>query len=86
MAKTVVNDNGGTAVDTAWTRTATGPATISGTEGQAAITAAAVPAGTYTLSETGGPAGYALTGWACTNGVTVNASNQIALALDQTTV
>ena len=86
LAKTVVNDNGGTAVDTAWTLTATGPATISGTEGQAAITAAAVPAGTYTLSETGGPAGYALTGWACTNGVTVNASNQIALALDQTTV
>ncbi|MET4730517.1 hypothetical protein ABIE09_004336 [Lysobacter enzymogenes] len=86
LAKTVVNDNGGAAVDTAWTLTATGPATISGTEGQAGITAAAVPVGTYTLSETGGPAGYALTGWACTNGVTVDASNQIALALGQTTV
>lgn len=86
LAKTVVNDNGGTAVDTAWTLTATGPATISGTEGQAAITAASVAAGTYTLSETGGPAGYALTGWACTNGVAVNAGNQIALALGQTTV
>ncbi|ROU04658.1 hypothetical protein D9T17_22700 [Lysobacter enzymogenes] len=86
LAKTVVNDNGGTAVDTAWTLTATGPATISGTEGQAAITAAVVPVGTYTLSETGGPAGYALTGWACTNGVTVDASNQIVLALGQTTV
>ena len=86
LAKTVVNDNGGAAVDTAWTLTATGPATISGTEGQAGITAAAVPVGTYTLSETGGPAGYALTGWACTNGVTVDASNRIVLALGQTTV
>lgn len=82
LLKTVINDNGGTALDTAWTLNATGPSTISGTEGQAAITNAVVPAGTYTLTETGGPAGYTAGTWVCTAGTLVG--NSLTLTNDQT--
>ena len=58
LVKTVTNDNGGTAVPTAWTLAAAGPTPISGATGSAAVTNATVNAGTYTLSESGGPAGY----------------------------
>ncbi|NUO78410.1 MAG: DUF11 domain-containing protein, partial [Lysobacter sp.] len=79
LLKTVVNDNGGTALDTAWTLTATGPTTgVTGTEGQAAVTNAAVAAGTYTLSEAGGPAGYTAGAWTCTAGTLTG--NSLVLA------
>ncbi len=68
IVKTVVNDNGGTAVATDWTLTATGPTTVSGVTGDPAITAAAVSAGSYTLSETG-PAGYTAGTWSCVGGI-----------------
>ena len=62
----MTNDNGGTAVDTDWTLTATGPTPIvTGVEGDAAITTAPVTAGHYTLSESG-PAGYTPSAWVCT--------------------
>ena len=55
----MVNDNGGTAVDTDWTLSADGPTDgVSGVEGDPAITNAPVDPGDYTLAETGGPAGY----------------------------
>jgi hypothetical protein len=80
LQKTVVNDNGGTALDTAWTLAASGPTSVSGVEGNVAVTNAAVNAGTYTLSETGGPSGYtASTTWVC-SGVTVTNGNQITLS------
>ncbi len=69
LIKTVVNDNGGTAVATDWTLSADGPSPISGTTGAPAVTAAAVEIGTYTLDETG-PLGYAASDWTCLNGVT----------------
>jgi len=54
LEKTVINNDGGTAVDTAWTLEATdGTTTISGIEGATAVTAAALAPGTYTLSESG---------------------------------
>ncbi|QCW26122.1 DUF11 domain-containing protein [Lysobacter enzymogenes] len=84
LRKTVVNNNGGTAAATAWTLNAAGPTPISGTHGSAAVTNAAVGAGTYTLSETG-PAGYNASAWVCTNGVTVTGGNQITLANGATT-
>ncbi|MEI2429554.1 hypothetical protein RDV84_21280 [Lysobacter yananisis] len=84
LRKTVVNNNGGTAAATAWTLNAAGPTPISGTHGSAAVTNAAVGAGTYTLSETG-PAGYNPSAWVCTNGVTVTGGNQITLANGATT-
>lgn len=70
LEKDVVIDNGGTAVDTDWTLQATngGDTTISGVEGAGTITDAEVPAGTYVLSESGGPSGYTNTGWSCDGG------------------
>ncbi len=69
LVKTVTNDNGGTAVPTAWTLNASGPTTpISGTTGSAAVTSVPVNAGSYALSESGGPPGYAPGAWICTGG------------------
>ena len=61
LVKTVTNDNGGTAAASAWTLSATGPVTLSGPTG----TSGDVSAGTYTLSESGGPAGYTAGTWSC---------------------
>ena len=64
----MVNDNGGTAVDTDWTLTADGPTDgVSGVEGDPSITNTPVNPGNYTLTETGGPAGYTATAWTCQN-------------------
>ena len=59
--------------DTSWTLHADlvgneSPAVaISGTEGAPEVTGAAVPVGTYALSESGGPAPWTTVGWACTD-------------------
>ncbi|WP_454261910.1 DUF7507 domain-containing protein [Pseudoxanthomonas mexicana] len=81
LVKQVVNDNGGTAAATAWTLVATGTSrTISGATGTAAVTGAAVPAGTYALSETGGPAAYTASTWSCVkNGGAAVSANSISL-------
>ena len=78
LVKTVTNDNGGTAVPTDWTLTRHRPTPIIGTTGSAAVTAAPVNAGTYTLTETG-PAGYTACAWTCVGGTQTGSS--IALAL-----
>ena len=70
----MINDNGGTAVPTAWTLAAGGPTPISGTSGSTAVTNAPVNAGTYTLAETGGPAGYTAGPWTCTGGTVTGAT------------
>ena len=66
LNKVVVNDNGGTALESAWTLTATGnpvtdPATLSGPVPRAtpmsSVALASTPA-RYDLSESGGPASY----------------------------
>ncbi|KWS05974.1 conserved repeat domain protein [Lysobacter capsici AZ78] len=81
LIKTVTNNNGGAAVATAWTLTATGPSNISGVTGTPAVTAASVNAGTYTLSETGGPAGYTAGTYSCVlNGGAAVVANSITLA------
>jgi len=80
LEKTVTNDNGGTAVPTAWTLAAAGPTPISGTTGSAAVTNAVVNAGTYTLSESGGPSGYTASGWTCTGGTVTGSSVVVANA------
>ncbi|WP_345439734.1 hypothetical protein [Microbacterium gilvum] len=67
LIKEVVNDDGGTALPTAWTLAADGPADIAGPTGDESVTAAAVLAGSYTLSETG-PSGYAAGAWSCQGG------------------
>ncbi|MEI2796533.1 hypothetical protein V8246_12795, partial [Pseudoxanthomonas sp. F11] len=82
LVKQVVNDQGGTAVPTAWTLVATGStATISGATGSAAVTGAMVPVGIYALSETGGPSGYAAGTWSCVkNGGAAVSANSISLS------
>ncbi|MBM9467668.1 DUF7927 domain-containing protein [Nakamurella leprariae] len=84
LVKQVVNgDTGGTAVPADWTLTATGPVTVSGTSGAAAITAAVVPVGNYTLSESG-PDGYMAGSWVC-DGVTIEAGRiTVGVGIDLT--
>ena len=60
LVKKVVNDNGGTAVESDFTLSAAGPTPISGAGGVSKD----VDAGTYTLSETG-PNGYSASEWVC---------------------
>ncbi|UOF14587.1 OmpA family protein [Lysobacter capsici] len=81
LVKTVTNDNGGTAVATAWTLEAAGPTNITGATGSAAVTNASVNPGSYTLSETGGPAGYTAGTYSCVlNGGAAVVANSITLA------
>ncbi len=85
LLKTVDNgDTGGTAVDTDWTLIARGPAGISGAEGDAAVTGAAVPIGTYTLSEGDGPAGYEAGTWDCGDHPVTD--GQVTIALDENVI
>src|SRR5207344_180680 len=65
---------GATATPANWTLAAAGPTPISGTSGSAAVTNATVNAGTYTLSESGGPAGYTAGAWSCTAGTLTGSS------------
>jgi hypothetical protein len=79
LKKVVVNDNGGTATKADFTLAAAGPVTISGKDGEPAVTGAIVQAGTYTLSETG-PAGYDASQWSCVkNGGTPVSGSSISL-------
>ncbi len=70
LDKIVVNDNGGTAVASAWTLTANGGAAGSiagpGAAGSAdVVSGAGFKAGTYALSESAGPFGYTAGAWSC---------------------
>ncbi|HEX6576378.1 MAG TPA: hypothetical protein VF042_15525 [Gemmatimonadaceae bacterium] len=92
LVKEVINDNGGTANASAWTLTATGTSAGFSGAGSPATGATAtngpnnVTAGVqYTLSESGGPAGYtAASAWVCTGGGTFVSPNKITLALAET--
>ena len=90
IAKHVINDNGGTANAGDWMLSA--QSTLFGFAGNglpalgpdASITQGVV-AGQYTLTESGGPAGYtASAAWVCTGGGTFTAPNKITLAVGQT--
>ncbi len=84
LEKTVTSDFGGTAEPGDWTLSATGPTTISGTIGTDAVTEAEVPAGTYTLAESGGPTGYTAGDWSCTGGTVTGTSVVVPLGGDVT--
>ena len=80
LVKQVVNDNGGTLLANTVNLTASGPTPITGVTGAAAVNAANVNAGTYTLTEAATP-GYTQGAWSCTAGtLTVNS---LVLALNQ---
>jgi predicted ribosomally synthesized peptide with SipW-like signal peptide len=81
LLKTVINDDFGTALDTAWTLSASGPTNISGIEGAVAVTGASVNPGEYILSESGGPIGYVASQYSCViNGGNPVIGNNITLA------
>ena len=70
LNKVVVNNNGGTAAESAWTLTANGGAagTLSGPGAAGATDVSSdgtFKAGTYALSESAGPAGYSASAWSC---------------------
>jgi len=77
LVKVVTKDNGGTAVPANWMLRANGPTPFQG----AGTVETNVDAGTYTLSEFGGPTGYIASNWVCDNG-TLNGSD-LTLALNQ---
>jgi hypothetical protein len=83
LLKTVVNNNGGTALNTAWTLTATG-ATSSPTNliGNTPVNSGSTfKPDTYTLSENGGPSGYVASTYSCVkNGASPVSGNTITLA------
>jgi len=65
LVKSVINDHGGTANATDWILDAAGPTPLSGAGG---VAATQVLPGSYTLSESAGPAGYTAGNWSCTAG------------------
>ncbi len=64
LVEVVTNDNGGTAAPSAWTLKAAGPTRLSVPSGTRKV----VRAGSYDLSETGGPSGYTASPWTCSEG------------------
>lgn len=79
LVKSVTNNDGGTAAPSAWTLNADGPTDLTGTNGAPSVTAVPVDAGTYDLSETGGPSGYAASAWVCTGTGTQSDSDTVIL-------
>jgi hypothetical protein len=80
LVKVVTNNNGGTAVASSVTLTATGPTGFSGA-GPTVNNGASFDAGTYNLSETSLP-GYAASAWVCVGG-TQDDSDTVTLGLGQ---
>ena len=87
LLKNVTNNSGGSAADTDWTLSASGPTPISGAEGDVAVTNATVSLGSYDLSESG-PEGYGASDWECTGGtqddgdtVTIAASDNVTCTI-----
>lgn len=67
LVKKVINDDGGSAIPANWTLTASGPTGFSGA-GPSVSSGEGFAAGTYNLSEGGGPAGYSASSWDCVGG------------------
>ena len=67
LVKRVINDNAGTASPSDWILSANGPTPFSG-NGPSTSNGEGFLAGTYNLSEGGGPDGYDASGWVCDGG------------------
>jgi hypothetical protein len=81
LVKEVINDNGGAAVAAQWTLAASGPSGFSG-PGPAVSNEGELTPGTYHLSESGGPEGYAASDWDCVGG-TQNDADTVTVAVDE---
>ena len=85
LVKVVDNGTtGATATAADWTLSATGPTPFSGTANTPAVTSIPVKVGAYTLTESGGPAGYTASGWTCTGTPVTVGTVTIALATHAT--
>ena len=85
LRKVVVNDNGGTALATAWTLTGDGAGSndVSGTTPVDSGTG--LLADTFALSESGGPSGYSSgTGYSCVGGTQVGQSVTVGIGQSAT--
>ncbi|MDQ6527262.1 DUF5979 domain-containing protein [Nocardioides sp. LHD-245] len=78
LVKTVQNTGGGSATAASFTLTGTGPTTISGPGGSAAVTSQRVGTGSYDLTETG-PVGYVSQGWSCSGGTGNGANGSVTV-------
>ena len=67
LRKVVANDNGGTALDTAWTLTANGTDANDLTGSTPVDSGATLQADTFALNESG-PTGYSASAWSCVGG------------------
>ncbi|PIP17182.1 MAG: hypothetical protein COX44_01285, partial [Candidatus Portnoybacteria bacterium CG23_combo_of_CG06-09_8_20_14_all_37_13] len=84
LIKSLTKDNGGTAVESEWTLTATGPSGFSGV-GPSVSNGTSFAVGTYDLSESGGPLGYTASDWVCTGGTQVD-GDTVTIALGQNVI
>src|SRR5207249_537788 len=80
LVKTVTNDNGGTAVATNWTLSASGPTP----DRKTVVEGNDVDAGSYTMTEGKGRAGYTAGSWSCVGGSQSGASVTLALGQSAT--
>ncbi|WP_299881438.1 hypothetical protein [uncultured Cocleimonas sp.] len=83
LEKTVITNNGGTAVDANFTLSYAGSSSASGIEGSTAVTKATILPGTYALSETNIP-GYTASAWSCTGGTLVGSNITLVIGDDVT--
>jgi len=81
LVKQVINDNRGGATASDWILNAAGPTPISGS-GPNVSSGDGFAAGTYDLSESGGPTGYSASDWVCVGG-TQKDGDTITLAMDE---
>ena len=84
LVKTVTNDNGGTAVPTAWTLTATGPTTDHGCHRVRRGDQRAGQRRHLHAVRVGGPAGYTAGAWSCTAGTLTGASLVLPVGVSAT--
>ncbi|WP_344802490.1 hypothetical protein [Microlunatus ginsengisoli] len=68
ISRVVNGGSGGTATPDQWTLAATGATSIGGRANSAAVTDRTIDAGSYLLSESGGPRGYVAGAWSCSGG------------------
>lgn len=81
LIKQVINNNGGNASASAWTLSANGPSSFSG-NGPSVSSGPGLSAGTYNLSESGAPFGYAASDWVCDGGTQVD-GDTVTIVLGQ---
>lgn len=82
LVKQVINNNGGTALESDWTLNADGPTPLSDS-GPVVESGKGFAPGTYDLSESGGSGGYNASAWVCDGNGSQDDDDTITLAMGQ---